>query len=203
MMDYPHNKQESRPQWLASMAADKIHEIDVRPVISSGTDPLKMIMEKFRSLHDGEVLCIVNSFTPYPLINMLANQSLAYTEDARAGEIHTWFLKRPQARSAASHPAGPGVRMDSAETFAAAVSAFLEEQIRRIDVRALPAPGPMQAILRELASLPAGQALYVYHKKVPVYLLEEIQDQHYAVHILDHDHGDVRVLIHANDRPDE
>lgn len=197
-MDDFKTESEGKPQWLLSIAPDQIHAIDVRPAIQGGTDPLKAIMERFGSLRDGEVLCVVNSFTPYPLINLLSKQSLAYTADVAGNEVHTWFLKRIQDEAAASGPADAGVHMDTADAFAAAVAGFDENHIRRIDVRALSAPGPMQMILDELASLPAGYALYVYHKKVPVYLLESIQDQWFVVRILNDVDGEVRVFIYAN-----
>lgn len=192
------SESEGKPQWLLSIAPDQIHTLDVRPAIQGGTDPLKAIMERFSSLRDGQVLCVVNSFTPYPLINLLSKQSLAYTADVVGNEVHTWFLKRMQDETGAWDPANVGVHMESADAFAAAVAGFDESQIRRIDVRALPAPGPMQTILEGLVSLPAGYALYVYHKKVPVYLLEAIQDQQFVVHVLNDVDDQVRVFIYAN-----
>lgn len=202
---YEHNmtenskiESEGKPGWLLAIAPDKIQAIDVRPAIQSGADPLKTIMDIFGSMQDGEVLCVLNSFTPYPLINLLAKQSLAYIADSPEGEVYTWFLKRIQKEVAAPGPISGGVHMDKNEVFAAAVARFEEEHIRRIDVRTLPAPGPMRAILEALDSLPAGHALYVYHMKVPVYLLEEIQDRNLTVRILTQGDGEVRVLIHAN-----
>jgi hypothetical protein len=56
-------------------------------------------------------------------------------------------------------------------------------------------PGPMQAILAELEGLPDGHALYVDHKKVPLYLLEELADKNYEIHIHNVREGDVKMLI--------
>lgn len=193
------NKSEGKPPWLLSIARDNIREIDVRPAIRSGTDPLKTILEVFRTMQDGQVLCVINSFTPYPLINLLAKQSLAHRSESEGSEIRTWFLKRNQGEAEVLKPAGAGVRLATDDAFAAAVAGFKEEHIRRIDVRALPAPVPMQTILDELASLPRDHALYVYHKEVLVYLLEQLQDQPLAVHVLSRDNGGVRLLIHSVD----
>ncbi|MBH2024552.1 MAG: DUF2249 domain-containing protein, partial [Flavobacteriales bacterium] len=65
----------------------------------------------------------------------------------------------------------------------------------RIDVRELEMPGPMQAILGELEILPEGNALYIDHKRVPVYLLEELADKDFEVHIHNVAEGDVKMLI--------
>src|SRR5687767_3874325 len=46
-----------------------------------------------------------------------------------------------------------------------------------IDVRMLEMPGPMLKILEELSSLPEEEALFVYHKRIPVFLLPELADR--------------------------
>ncbi len=46
-----------------------------------------------------------------------------------------------------------------------------------LDVRQLEMPKPMLAILEQTPNLVAGNALFVYHKKIPVYLLPELEKQ--------------------------
>lgn len=41
-------------------------------------------------------------------------------------------------------------------------------------------PEPMLKILEELEKLPQEQALYVKHKKLPVYLLPELRDKGFS-----------------------
>jgi hypothetical protein len=57
-------------------------------------------------------------------------------------------------------------------------------------------PQPMQTILAELKTLPGNHALYVHHKRVPVYLLEELADKDYEVHIRNIEEGNVKLLIY-------
>lgn len=197
-MESPGSESNDKPGWLLSIEPDKILEIDVRSDIHSGADPLKSILAKFASLTDGQALCVINSFTPYPLINLLSKQSLVYTAESDCNQVHSWFLKRMPAEAAASKPADAGVHMQTRETFVEAVASFDENYIHRVDVRGLSAPEPMHRILNELASLPTHHALYVYHNKVPVYLLEELLGQRLTIHILYQQDGDVRLFIHIN-----
>ena len=198
-LDNVLENKELKPQWLTTVPTDKIFSFDVRPVIDAGDDPLKAIVKKFGAIQDGEILCIINSFVPYPLINLLSKEALTYTLEPAPGEHHTWFLKRKQdANSEAKKLEDVKVIMDDEKSFAATLSDFDELSVERVDVRHLQMPAPMHTILDKLASLPNTQALYVYHKKVPVYLLEALNEDHFTVHILNLGEGDVRLLIYAN-----
>jgi uncharacterized protein (DUF2249 family) len=191
-------KIENKPHWLLAVPRDKIYDFDVRPLIDGGEDPLKAIIKKFNTLSDGEVLCIVNSFVPYPLIHLLARQSLTYTLEITTSEHHTWFLKRKQGTDFPAKKMTEGkLTMDDEQSFEMAVAVFDESSVKRIDVRQLAMPAPIQIILSELADLQSNKALYVYHKKVPVYLFEALNSEHYHVHILNLREGEVRLLIYA------
>lgn len=193
------SKMENKPSWLLTVPADKIFHLDVRSGLGIGEDPLKAIIKKFNSIRDGEVLCIINSFVPYPLINLLAKESLTFTLEKNGGEHYTWFLKRKHGQEATVRSASDlTVIMDDEKSFAVALADVDEKAVKRIDVRHLQMPAPMQTILHELAALPAGGALYVYHAKVPVYLLEELSLDRYTVHVLNLGEGEVRLLIYAH-----
>lgn len=190
---------EKKPLWLISVPQDRIFNFDARPVLAAGGDPLKAIVKKFGALHDGDILCILNSFVPYPLIHLLAKEAQSFTMEISPAEHHTWFLKRKQELNPQSHnPSDSGLMMNDEKAFEDALAKFEESCVRRIDVRELSMPAPMEKILEELAGLPDHHVLYVYHKKVPVYLLETLRDQHFTVHLIQLSAGDVRLLIYTN-----
>jgi len=58
-------------------------------------------------------------------------------------------------------------------------------------------PQPMEIILGLLNDLQQDEVLSIRHKKIPLYLLEELVDKDYKVYICEKDEGDVRILIHA------
>ncbi|WEK33918.1 MAG: iron-sulfur cluster repair di-iron protein [Candidatus Pseudobacter hemicellulosilyticus] len=75
------------------------------------------------------------------------------------------------------------------------VQARFADSLVTIDVRPLEMPKPMLAILEALEKLPAEKALFVYHKKVPVFLLPELKDRQYSYRIKELGEGQVHMLI--------
>ena len=138
--------------------------------------------------------------------------------DSVAGnEHHTWFFKPEvpsdvlpgmpseytgQAQGADMPPDGAGmsdstdrVVMHDGPSFEQVLAAYSETDRVSIDVRPLPMPQPMETILATLSTMNPNQALYVQHKRVPLFLLEELADQAYTAHIYDAGEGDVRMVI--------
>jgi uncharacterized protein (DUF2249 family) len=191
-------KVEDRPDWLIHAPEADITLFDVRPIIEHGSDPLKEILHQFKETAPGKILCIINSFVPTPLIHLLEKEKAdgSFVETISDNEFHTYFLKKKkESTSAPAATANDKVLMDSEETFASVLERFGSGGFKEIDVRALEMPGPMEAILGELEVLPADNALYINHKRVPVYLLEELADKNYEVHIHHIEEGNVKMLI--------
>lgn len=187
-----------KPAWLKHIPEAAIKSFDVRPILTTGNDPLKAILQQYSELEGGSILRIVNSFIPYPLIKLLEKKkALCFTTAVSAAEYHTWFLK-PAEENALQTAAEGNVFVETEQSFAAVCGNFSGDQLSEIDVRQLEMPGPMQRILQYLEQQQDGQALYVYHKRVPVYLLEELADKAWHVHILTYSATDTRLLIFKN-----
>lgn len=190
---------EEKPDWLKNAPADDVIYFDVRPIIEHGTDPLKEIMQKFKEVPAGKILCIINTFVPTPLIHLLQKDKAeaSFVDKIADKEFHTYFLKKKKGTSAAAS-SEENLVMHDAASFDKICSLFPEGKRKTIDVRDLEMPGPMQTILSELEVLPIDNALYVDHKRVPVFLLEELADKDFAVHIYNIEEGDVKMLIFKN-----
>src|SRR5690606_16914151 len=142
------------------------------------------------------ILCIVNSFIPYPLLSLLEKKGAkSYVESVAANEHHTWFFKPADPHEEAAASAADRVVMHDGPSFEQVLGAYPEAQRVRLDVRPLPMPQPMETILVTLPTLENGQALYIQHKRVPLHLLEALADQAYTAHIHEVAEGDVRMLI--------
>jgi uncharacterized protein (DUF2249 family) len=183
------------PAWFTALAPSQVQAFDVRPVISSGKDPLKAIMQQYKALKKGNALCVVNSFIPYPLIDLLQKKGAScFTETLHATEHRTYFLKR-KINTADEKPASPVVHCTQVD-FANACNHFGSACLQTIDVRPYEMPLPMQKILEALAKLPAGNALLVYHKRIPVYLLDELSSTAYNMLVYTAADTDIRLLIY-------
>lgn len=188
--------EEPKPSWLQNASNEIIDFYDVRPVIDGGADPLKEILHRFKEVKPGEILCVINGFVPTPLIHLLKQEKAedTFVETISDKEFHTYFLKKKKEAEVAE-PLESKLQMNGSEEFSDFLAKFSDDQLRRIDVRELEMPGPMQAILGELEILPEGNALFIDHKRVPVYLLEELADKDFEVHINNVAEGDVKMLI--------
>jgi len=180
------------PDWCVN---NPVVKMDVRQGIAEGNDPLKEILTSYRQLQEGQVLCIINSFIPSPLISLLEKkgaQSFTHTIDQE--EYHSYFLKK--GINSKLQKETPSLSMMNLEEFEFLLDSYLPDDTVRLDVRELPMPQPMERILETLSTLEEGQALYVRHQRVPLHLLEALQTDNFAVHLCVKEEVDVRLFIH-------
>lgn len=192
------------PEWLLSLPKEKIHRLDVREILASGADPLKEIMDKFKTVPLGEALCVLVGFEPVPLINKLGRKNvLTYTKMKDPSLFESYFYKSTEAKAEENgkqeeklNAKAGQITKDSEEDFEKIQSHFSTDWTKTINVKDLEMPGPRMMILEELDKLPGGHALYVYHKRVPIYLLEDLADMEFEVHIWEiENERDVRLLL--------
>jgi uncharacterized protein (DUF2249 family) len=167
--------------------------LDVRADINEGKDPFKRIMQAINALPAGNVLLLVNSFEPVPLICILKEKGYTAEVIEKTGdEVHTFFRKSSGERLNA------GEAVVNGEQFGAIANKFFA-RMQYIDVRQLPMPQPMMAILKALDTLPRDSALYVYHKKIPMFLLPELKERQYQS-IIRHTAEGVELIIYKDEQ---
>lgn len=183
----------SLPEFLGSRKKEQIIEFDVRKMIADGGDPLRPIQEKVRKLKVGEVLLIVADFQPVPLIRLLGNQGFeSHVRTLAADKIETYFYKSKQKEGDVNELKVDDV--ENSDDWEEIMSAY-QDALVEIDVRQLEMPGPMVAILEALEELPEEKALYVNHKKVPMFLLSELKDRNFDYRINELENGEVKLII--------
>lgn len=163
--------------------------LDVRPALAEGKDPLKLIMQKVKELPDGKTLLLVNNFEPVPLIHILVKKGYTcQVEQSGVDLVNTYIRKNEDRRI---EELTEELYSDGFEQ----VLAHYVGKVKEVDVRGLEMPGPMVTILSELEILPADVALYIFHKKVPHFLLPELEERGWKYFIRENDEHDVRLLI--------
>lgn len=185
-----------KPKWLSDATENEIATYDARPILEQGTDPLKEILSVFKEVKPGQILCLVNSFVPTPLIHLLKKEKAeaSFVEEFDKTLCHTYFLK---SKATVSEEIKEQKDAPSeAQDFGKLLSQFSESKIKTIDVRAMEMPMPMQTILAELKILPSDGALFVHHKKVPVYLLEALQEMDYDIAMKTIDEHNLDLIIY-------
>jgi uncharacterized protein (DUF2249 family) len=183
-------KKKPVPQFILSISKEKLKELDVRPVIASGRDPLNIIMQKVKTIQSGEVLKIVNTFEPTPLIMLLQKRGFeTYADKISDDHVETYFYKSSKADQ-------PEIKQDAAPpTDWDQILEKFTDEIKIIDVRHLPMPQPMITILETLDTLPPNTALYIYHKRIPVFLLPELEQRGFEHRIKEISDGEVHLMI--------
>ena len=177
------------PAFLHKVDGENIVVLDVRPTIESGNDPLKEIMNAVKQIPKVGALKIINSFEPTPLIKLLEKQGYAYFADqVNEDTVETWFYKEKESTIEL-----PQVS-NNTEDWDAVVEKY-SDRLVDIDVRELQMPLPMHTILEALETLPSEKALFVFHKRIPVFLLPELKERGFDYRIKEISDGQVRLLI--------
>ncbi|UEG48852.1 DUF2249 domain-containing protein [Ferruginibacter lapsinanis] len=181
------------PDFMKNISADKIFQLDVRPIIETGKDPLNVIMESIKTLKQGFILKIINSFEPTPLILLLSKRGFeSYTETISDELVNTYFYNNVNAFMVADNK-----ESDHSAAWDEILKRFAGKT-KTVDVRQLEMPLPMHAILEALATLPIDNALFVYHKRIPVFLLPELEEQQFSYRIKEISGAEVHLLIYKD-----
>jgi uncharacterized protein (DUF2249 family) len=183
----------SVPAFLKNVQPVKTIELDVRPIFETGKDPLSIILQKVKTLEKGYVLKIVNSFEPTPLIHLLGRQGFqTYAEIIGDQLVYTYFYKEGKQSMVTDNKDA-----DYSDGWEEILNRF-KGKIESVDVRELSMPLPMHTIMEALRILPAGRALFVYHKRIPVFLLPELEEQKFSYRIKEISDSEVQLLIYKD-----
>jgi len=188
----PVNKEkENMPAFMLTMQKEQVKELDVRPLIASGKDPLNLIIQNIKQLEPGQVLKVVNSFYPEPLTRLLKKQGFdSFADVINDDLVETYFHKWETITFPVEQPVA-----DAHDDWDEILQKY-NEKIQELDVRHLEMPLPMLTILEELEKLPADMALFVHHKRIPVYLLPELTERKFRYRIKEISEGKVNILIY-------
>lgn len=187
------NENKPVPEFMRNISADKIIELDVRPIIETGKDPLNAILQIMKTVEMGSVFKIINSFEPTPLMHLLGKQGfVSYAKTINDELVNTYFYKKTEKplileAEASNHSEG----WDE-------ILYRFNKKLEIVDVRAMKMLLPMHTILEALAILSAGKALFVYHKRIPVFLLPELEEQHFSYRIKEISDGEIQLLIYKD-----
>jgi len=181
------------PQFIRELKQENIVTLDVREMLAGGNDPLKLIQQTVKALAPDQVLKIVNSFEPTPLIKLLEKQGFKSVVDPIESDLtETYFFKGNNKDVGQLESS-----FEESTDWDAKLKQF-EDRTLRIDVRHLEMPQPMMTILENLDTMPAEQALFVHHKRVPVFLLTELKDRKFDFRIRNISESEVHMLIYKD-----
>jgi len=172
-----------------NMDKSKLVKLDVRPILDKGVDPYQAIMETLRNMSDDETLLIINTFEPIPLLNKLSTKGYTYeVERPEDMLVHTFLTKTGKAEIEKEPERKKTISFAEAEL-------EFKGKMKEVDVRDLEMPMPMVTILQEIETVQRGGALFVHHKRLPQYLLPELENRGYVYVSKEIDDENIKFII--------
>jgi uncharacterized protein (DUF2249 family) len=149
------------------------YELDVRPILRAGGEPLKEIMEAVGGLASGQALRLLATFQPVPLFTVLARKGFSHAaREIGDGDWEVIFT-----------PAAPTVGLSPSETDYPAEpghpASVWPEPARHLDDRDLDPPEPMVRTLAAAEELQPGDVLSALLCREPLFLLPELKNRGY------------------------
>lgn len=176
------------PPFMLQLKKEQLVELDVRENIAKGADPLQLIMQRIHNLQKGQVLKIINTFEPAPLMQLLAKKGFeSYADEMAPQLVETYFYQKGKETFEKQEMAENNDWEKIMQQY--------QQNLQTIDVRHLPMPQPMHAILEKLEGLPSNNALLVYHKRIPVFLLPELAERGFDIRTNTIGDNEVHLLI--------
>ncbi len=197
-------KQEPKNILPPDFSNREIVTLDVRPIIAEGKDPFAYINKAAKQIKPEQILLIINDFEPIPLVDFLIGKNfIHWMKQDDEGNYLTYFklnCKKPnfiqrlfgkkvpckyhsiekeekqpkQAKTSRQNP-----EVDTAH-FEEIKNKF-QGRLKEIDVRDLEMPLPMKTVLENIETLGENEALLVHHKRIPQFLLPELEKRNYKI----------------------
>ncbi|MDP2363074.1 MAG: DUF2249 domain-containing protein [Ignavibacteria bacterium] len=157
-----------KPEILDKINEDKIHQLDVRPILESGVDPFQNIMAVVKELKEDEILLIINSFEPIPLYSVLGKNGFEHWTEKENDLYRIYFYKNKEVLGdeKSSGPKVPSKEVDY-------------KNVIELDVRELAPPEPMVKIFETLSQVDENTVLLVHHHREPMMLYPKLEERGY------------------------
>ena len=162
------NLVKQKPEMLNNISVDKIHQLDVRPVIESGKDPFQDIMAAVKELKSDGILLIINSFEPIPLYSVLGKQGFEHWTEIENNMFRIYFYKDEKIKQDVN-PSKQKLSSKEVEY----------KNVIELDVRELLPPEPMIKILETLSQVDENTVLLVHHHREPMMLYPKLEERGY------------------------
>ncbi|MET3792827.1 DUF2249 domain-containing protein [Aquamicrobium terrae] len=147
-------------------------DLDVRPILRDGGEPLSEIIQAVEALAPHEGLRLLAPFKPVPLFQLLGNRGFSY--EAREIGEGDWEVLFHRSEAPAADP-GP-----LPQTTGAGDADGWPEPVRHMDSRDREPPEPMVLILAALETMEQGEVLSALLCREPIFLLPELTKRGHA-----------------------
>ncbi len=166
-----------------------IVELDVRPQLKQKMEPFQIIMDAVKGLTPEDTFVLHATFKPTPLLGVMKTKG--YTSKSEQLEKDHWvvtFVHESREDAFTEEEVFPGSRKASQNSDAA-------PRVYELDNRGLEPPQPMIRTLNKLEASRAGDKVVIHNDRVPVFLIEELNNLGYPYTVEEQPDGSARVTI--------
>lgn len=166
-------------------------ELDVRPHLKKKLEPFEIIMETVKKLQKEDVFVLHATFKPTPLLSVMKVKG--FVNKVEQVDDEHWIVTFVHKSNAAILDQVNIPSSDTDET--ASPSEQSEGKVFTLDNRGLEPPQPMIRTLAQLDKMAAGDKLIITNDRVPVFLLEELNQLGYKYEIENLENDAARLTI--------
>ena len=173
-------------------------ELDVRPHLRKKLEPFQLIMNTVKSLEKGDVFVLHATFKPTPLLGLMKTKGFVHQTEKAADDhwIVTFVHKKnkhrlEETRTRVDEPEDSLSNRSSTET---AVENG-DPTITELDNRGLEPPQPMVRTLSALERSRPGDEVIIHNDRVPVFLIDELNNLGYRYTVEEQPDGSAKVRI--------
>ncbi|MDQ0655537.1 DUF2249 domain-containing protein [Paenibacillus sp. W2I17] len=198
------------------MSPSDVHivELDVRPHLSKKLEPFQLIMDTVKGLQHNDVFVLHAPFKPTPLLGILKLKGYSSTSERRSSDhwVTTFVHKKNKTGAKVTSAmvlsglevnSEPDSDEESAswkghpEEQAVAIAAIEPPQAPKVilDNRGLEPPQPMMRTLAALERCKPGEVVLIHNDRVPVFLIEELNNLGCTYRVEDQADGTAKVRI--------
>ncbi|HEY8342372.1 MAG TPA: DUF2249 domain-containing protein [Calditerricola sp.] len=171
-------------------------ELDVRPQLARGEEPFDLIMKTVKSLAKEDTLILHAPFKPTPLIGVMKWKGFTHRAE-QVGPKH-WvvtFVHKSRAHELAQQEKGERTQQEESVKEKTAAATEREPKVHILDNRGLQPPEPMVRTLNLLNRVPHGDTVIIHNDRVPVFLLQELDELGFPYTVEELEDGSARVTI--------
>lgn len=169
-----------------------IVELDVREHLRKKLEPFQIIMDTVKKLEKDDIFVLHATFKPTPLFGVLKVKGFAGKAEQIDKDHWISTFVNKKNKHWLNEESEPGADSDTDE---AASASKLAPELITLDNRGLEPPQPMIRTLSALERIRSGGEVEIHNDRVPMFLIEELQNLGYPFTVEEQPDGSAKVKI--------
>lgn len=172
-----------------------IVELDVRPYLKKKLEPFQVIMDTVKKLEEDSLFVLHTTFKPTPLYGVLRTKGLVSKTEKIAKDHWIITFVNKKNKHLLNEIKGAEDKERLAPKKNATTTEARERKSIQLDNRGLEPPQPMIRTLSALDRSMPGDEVNIHNDRVPVFLIEELNNLGYPFEIDEQPDGSAKVKI--------